>query len=175
MCIRDRNKNAAEKGAGRPKDVPQIEINKVGVLGCGLMGAGIAHVTAKAGMDVISLDRNMEEAQKAIAYSKKILDKRVSRGRMSKEDAEAFLARITPTDNYDDLKDVDLIIEAVFERPDVKADVIKKTEAVIGKDVVFATNTSTLPIGGLAKNSNCLLYTSPSPRDKRQSRMPSSA
>ena len=147
------NKNAAEKGAGRPKDVPQIEINKVGVLGCGLMGAGIAHVTAKAGMEVISLDRNMEEAQKAIAYSKKILDKRVSRGRMSKEDAEAFLARITPTDNYDDLKDVDLIIEAVFERPDVKADVIKKTEAVIGKDVVFATNTSTLPIGGLAKNS----------------------
>ena len=148
------NKNAADKGAGRPEGVPPQDIKKVGVLGCGLMGAGIAHVTAKAGMEVISLDRNMEEAQKAIAYSQKILDKKVKRGRMSKEDADAFLALITPTDDYNMLKDVDLIIEAVFERPDVKADVIKKTEAVIGKNIVFATNTSTLPIGGLAKNSS---------------------
>ena len=148
------NKNAAEKGAGRPEGVPTVDIQKVGVLGCGLMGAGIAHVTAKAGMEVISLDRNMEEAQKAIAYSQKILDKKVKRGQMTQEKADAFLARITPTDNYDLLKDVDLIIEAVFERPDVKADVIKKTEAVIGKDVIFATNTSTLPIGGLAKHSS---------------------
>ena len=148
------NKNAADKGAGRPEAIPKQDIKKVGVLGCGLMGAGIAHVTAKAGMQVISLDRNMEEAQKAIAYSQKILDKKVSRGRMSQEDADAFLALITPTDDYNMLKDVDLIIEAVFERPDVKADVIKKAEAVIGKDIVFATNTSTLPIGGLAKHSS---------------------
>ena len=148
------NKQAAEKGAQRPKGIDKVDIKKVGVLGCGLMGAGIAHVTAKAGMTVVSLDRNMEEAQKAIAYSQKILDKKVKRGRMTQEKADAFLARITPTDNYDDLKDVDLIIEAVFERPDVKADVIKKTEAVIGKDVIFASNTSTLPIGGLAKNSS---------------------
>ena len=148
------NKNAADKGAGRPEGIPKQDIKKVGVLGCGLMGAGIAHVTAKAGMEVISLDQNMEEAQKAIAYSQKILDKKVKRGRMSKEDAEAFLTLITPTDDYNMLRDVDLIIEAVFERPDVKADVIKKTEAVIGKDIVFATNTSTLPIGGLAKNSS---------------------
>ena len=147
------NKNAADKGAGRPEGVPAQDIKKVGVLGCGLMGAGIAHVTAKAGMEVISLDRNMEEAQKAIAYSQKILDKKVKRGRMTQEKADAFLARITPTDDYTLLKDVDLVIEAVFERPDVKADVIKKTEAVIGKDIVFATNTSTLPIGGLAKHS----------------------
>ena len=148
------NKGAAEKGAQRPKDVPKMDIKKVGVLGCGLMGAGIAHVTAKAGMEVISLDRSMEEAQKSIAYSQKILDKKVKRGRMTQEKAEAFLALITPTDDYNMLKDVDLIIEAVFERPDVKADVIKKTEAVIGKDIVFASNTSTLPIGGLAKNSS---------------------
>ncbi len=148
------NKQAAEKGAQRPANIPPVEIKKVGVLGAGLMGSGIAHVTAKAGMEVVSLDRNMEEAEKAVAYTKKILDKRVSRGRMTQEKADAFLARITPTDNYDDLKDVDLIIEAVFERPDVKADVIKKTEAVIGKDVVFASNTSTLPIGGLAENSS---------------------
>ena len=148
------NKNAADKGAGRPEDIPPQDIKKVGVLGCGLMGAGIAHVTAKAGMEVISLDRNMEEAQKAIAYSQKILDKKVKRGRMTREKADAFLALITPTDDYKMLKDVDLVIEAVFERPDVKADVIKKTEAVIGKNIVFATNTSTLPIGGLAKNSS---------------------
>ncbi|MGB6229415.1 MAG: 3-hydroxyacyl-CoA dehydrogenase NAD-binding domain-containing protein [Litorimonas sp.] len=147
------NKQAAEKGAGRPKDVKPIEIKKVGVLGAGLMGAGIAHVTAKAGLDVVSLDRSDEEAQKAVDYTKKILDKRVKRGRMTQEKADAFLARITPTSNYDDLKDVDLIIEAVFERPDVKADVIKKTEAVIREDVIFASNTSTLPIGGLAENS----------------------
>ncbi|GLQ20182.1 3-hydroxyacyl-CoA dehydrogenase NAD-binding domain-containing protein [Algimonas porphyrae] len=147
------NKQAAEKGAGRPDGIDKVEIRKVGVLGAGLMGSGIAHVTAKAGMEVISLDRTDEEAQKSVAYTKKILDKRVKRGRMTQEKADAFLARITPTSNYDDLKDVDLIIEAVFERPDVKADVIKKTEAVIGDDVVFASNTSTLPIGGLAKHS----------------------
>ncbi|MEP1230604.1 MAG: 3-hydroxyacyl-CoA dehydrogenase NAD-binding domain-containing protein, partial [Litorimonas sp.] len=148
------NKGAAEKGAQRPKSVPKIDIKKVGVLGAGLMGAGIAHVTAKAGMEVISLDRTLEDAQKSIAYTQKILDKKVKRGRMTQEKADAFLARITPTDDYNMLKDVDLIIEAVFERPDVKADVIKKTEAVIGKNVVFASNTSTLPIGGLAKNSS---------------------
>lgn len=147
------NKQAAEKGAGRPKNVAPVEIKVVGVLGAGLMGSGIAHVTAKAGMQVISLDRTDEEAQKSVAYTKKILDKRVSRGRMTQDKADEFLARITPTSDYNMLKDVDLIIEAVFERPDVKADVIKKTEAVIGKDVIFASNTSTLPIGGLAENS----------------------
>lgn len=147
------NKQAADKGAMRPEGVPATELKTVGVLGAGLMGSGITHVTARGGMNVIVLDRNMEEAQKAIDYSQKIVDKGVKRGKMSQEKADAFMARITPTDNYDDLKDVDLIIEAVFERPDVKADVIKKTEAVIGKDIVFASNTSTLPITGLAKNS----------------------
>ncbi|WP_438728298.1 3-hydroxyacyl-CoA dehydrogenase NAD-binding domain-containing protein [Parasphingorhabdus sp. DH2-15] len=147
------NKQAAEKGAARPQDVPASDLKKVGVLGGGLMGSGITHVTAKGGMDVIVLDRSVEDAQKAVAYSQKIVDKAVKRGKMTQEKADAFMARITPTDNYDDLKDVDLIIEAVFERPDVKADVIKKTEAVIGKDVIFASNTSTLPITGLAKHS----------------------
>jgi len=147
------NKQAAEKGAGRPKNIDPIDIKTVGVLGAGLMGSGITHVTAKGGMNVVVLDRSMEDAQKAIAYTEKILAKRVKRGKMTQDKADAFLARIKPTDSYDDLKDVDLIIEAVFERPDVKADVIKKTEAVIGKNVVFGSNTSTLPIGGLAKNS----------------------
>ncbi len=147
------NKQAAEKGAARPKDVPPVDIKTVGVIGGGLMGSGITHVTAKGGMDVIVLDRSVEDAEKAVAYSQKLMDKRVKRGKMTQEKADAFMARITPTDNYDDLKNVDLIIEAVFERPDVKADVIKKTEAVIRDDVVFASNTSTLPITGLAKHS----------------------
>lgn len=148
------NKQAAEKGAARPEGVPPSEIATVGVLGGGLMGSGIAHVAVKGGMDVIVLDRDQASADKAVDYSRKILDKRVSRGKMTKEDAEAFLAKISPTSDYNDLKDVDLIIEAVFEDPDVKADVIKKTEAVIGEDVIFASNTSTLPITGLAKHSS---------------------
>ncbi len=147
------NKQAAEKGAERPKDVPPVKIEKVGVLGAGLMGSGITHVTAKGGMQVIVLDRSPEEAQKAIDYTKKILEKNVKRGKITQDKADEFLARITPTTDYADLADVDLIIEAVFERPDIKADVIKKTEAVIRDDVVFASNTSTLPITGLAKHS----------------------
>ena len=147
------NKQALEKGSARPEGIAKTELNTVGVLGAGLMGAGITHVTAKGGMNVIVLDRDDESAQKAVDYTKKILDKRVSRGKMTQEKADEFLARIKPTSDYNDLKDVDLIIEAVFELPDIKADVIKKTEAVIGKDVIFATNTSTLPITGLAENS----------------------
>ncbi|GJL94415.1 MAG: 3-hydroxyacyl-CoA dehydrogenase [Hyphococcus sp.] len=148
------NKQAAEKGSARPANIEKQDIKTVGVLGAGLMGAGITHVSVKGGMDVIVLDRDMESAEKAVAYSKKILDKRVARGKTTQEKADAFLAKIKPTSDYNDLKDVDLIIEAVFEDPDVKADVIKKTEAVIGKDVIFASNTSTLPITGLAKNSD---------------------
>lgn len=148
------NKQAAEKGEARPKDVEKQEIKTVGVLGAGLMGSGITHVTVKGGMNVVVLDRDMESAEKAVDYSKKILDKRVSRGKMTKESAEEFLTKIKPTDKYEDLKDVDLIIEAVFEDPDIKADVIKKTEAVIKPDVIFASNTSTLPISGLARHSS---------------------
>jgi 3-hydroxyacyl-CoA dehydrogenase/enoyl-CoA hydratase/3-hydroxybutyryl-CoA epimerase len=147
------NKQAAEKGAARPKDAPPSDIKTVGVLGAGLMGAGITHVSVKGGMNVVVLDRDMDAANNAIAYSKKILDKRVSRGKLTQEAADEFLSKIKPTADYNDLKDVDLIIEAVFEDPDVKADVIKKTEAVIGEDVIFASNTSTLPITGLAKHS----------------------
>ena len=147
------NKQAAEKGEQRPKDVAPTELKKVGVLGAGMMGAGIAYVTAKGGMDVVLLDRDIEYAKKGKGYSEKIVEKGVSRGKVSKEKGEALLARIQPTTDYNDLKDVDMIIEAVFEDPDVKSDVIRKTEAVIGEDVIFASNTSTLPITGLAKNS----------------------
>ncbi|MEO1150444.1 MAG: 3-hydroxyacyl-CoA dehydrogenase NAD-binding domain-containing protein [Pseudomonadota bacterium] len=147
------NKQAAEKGEQRPDGIGQTTLKKVGVLGAGMMGAGIAYVTAKAGMEVVLLDRDQDYAEKGKGYSEKIVEKGVSRGKVTKEKGEALIARITPTTDYAHLSDVDLIIEAVFEDPDVKADVIKKTEAVIGKDVIFASNTSTLPITGLAKNS----------------------
>ena len=147
------NKQAAEKGEQRPKDVAPADIRKVGVLGAGMMGAGIAYVTAKGGAEVVLLDRDLEYAEKGKAYSQGIVEKGVSKGKVTKEKGDDLLARITPTTDYNDLKDVDLIIEAVFEDPDIKADVIRKTEAVIGEDVIFASNTSTLPITGLARHS----------------------
>jgi 3-hydroxyacyl-CoA dehydrogenase/enoyl-CoA hydratase/3-hydroxybutyryl-CoA epimerase len=147
------NKQAAEKGEQRPKSVEKTKIGKVGVLGAGMMGAGIAYVTAKGGAEVVLLDREIAFAEKGKAYSKGIVDKAVGKGRMPQAKADELLERIKPTTDYADLKSVDMIIEAVFEDPEIKADVIKKTEAVIGKDVIFASNTSTLPISGLARNS----------------------
>jgi len=147
------NKLAAEKGMARPKNIPKSIFKKVAVLGAGMMGAGIAYVSARAGLEVVLLDRDLEAAQKGKEYSKKLNDKAISRGKLSQNASEDMLSRIVPTTNYSDLSDVDLVIEAVFENPKVKADVIKATEAVIGKDVIFASNTSTIPISNLAKNS----------------------
>ena len=147
------NKQAAEKGEQRPEGVEKSKISRVGVLGAGMMGAGIAYVTAKGAAEVVLLDRDMAYAEKGKGYSVGIVEKGVARGKVTKEKGDELLARIKPTADYNDLKNVDMIIEAVFEDPDVKADVIRKTEAVIGKSVIFASNTSTLPITGLAKNS----------------------
>lgn len=147
------NKQAAEKGEQRPKGVAKSSIKSVGVLGAGMMGAGIAYVTAKGGMNVVLIDREQAIAEKGKAYSKGIVDKAVSRGKLAQAKADELLARIAPTSDYAALKDVDMIIEAVFEDPDIKAATIKKTEAVIRPDVIFASNTSTLPITGLAKHS----------------------
>jgi 3-hydroxyacyl-CoA dehydrogenase/enoyl-CoA hydratase/3-hydroxybutyryl-CoA epimerase len=146
------NKGAAEKGAARPEGVPASDLKTVGVLGAGMMGAGIAYVSAKAGLNVILLDRDLEAAEKGKGYSVKLNEKGISRGKLTKEKSEEMLGRIKPTADYNDLKDVDLIIEAVFENPQVKKDVTEKTQAVIGKDIVFASNTSTIPIKNLAKN-----------------------
>jgi len=147
------NKQAAEKGMARPEGLPDMPTKTLGMLGAGMMGAGIAYVSARAGMDVVLLDRTIADAEKGKDYSKGLVEKGIQRKKTTKEKGEALLGRIKTTDNYDDLKDCDLIIEAVFEDPKIKADVIKKTEAVISKDCFFASNTSTLPITGLAKNS----------------------
>ena len=148
------NLTEANKGKARPKDEAESSIKKVGMLGAGMMGAGIAYVSAKAGYDVVLKDVSQEGAEKGKAYSEKLVNKAVSKKRMSDEKAQALLDRIHPTDKADDLKDCDLVIEAVFEDRDLKAKVTQEAEAVMNPKGVFASNTSTLPISGLAEASS---------------------
>ncbi|MDP2619151.1 MAG: 3-hydroxyacyl-CoA dehydrogenase NAD-binding domain-containing protein [Hyphomicrobiales bacterium] len=144
---------ALNKLARRPKDVAPSALNKVGILGAGFMGAGIAYVTASAGLDVVLVDRDMEAAEKGRAHAASLLTGDVSRKRISNDDKEAALARIKASADYGDLKGCDLIVEAVFEDRDVKKAVTQAAEAVVGPACVFGSNTSTLPITSLAKNS----------------------
>lgn len=147
------SKQAAEKGARRPAEVPPTKVSKLGVLGAGMMGAGIALVAAKAGINVILIDRDTATAEKGKAYSEKVFGKLVAKGKMNQEKADAALSLITPTDDFSKLEGCDLVVEAVFEDMDIKAETTKKAEAFIPPDAVFATNTSTLPITGLSKAS----------------------
>ncbi len=144
----------ANKLARRPKDVPPQKFAKIGMLGAGMMGAGIAHAAAAAGIEVVLLDATLEGAGKGKAYSEKLLQKRVAKSQLSQDGAAAILARIKPTTDYKDFAGCEMVIEAVFEDRALKADVTKKTEAVIGKEAIFASNTSTLPITGLAEASS---------------------
>jgi 3-hydroxyacyl-CoA dehydrogenase/enoyl-CoA hydratase/3-hydroxybutyryl-CoA epimerase len=143
----------AAKGKARPKDQPKYEINKLGVLGAGMMGAGIAYVSAKAGMDVVLKDVSLEGAEKGKSYSTALLDKAIAKKRSTPEKKEALLAKITPTDNPNAVEGSDLIIEAVFENVDLKDRVTKETEAVLAEDKIYGSNTSTIPISLLAKSS----------------------
>ncbi|MDB5422975.1 MAG: fatty acid oxidation complex alpha subunit, partial [Phenylobacterium sp.] len=145
------NKGLAERGARRPEGVPRAKVARVAVLGAGMMGAGVAYVSAKAGVEVVLLDTSAEAAAQGKAYSEKILAKEVEKGRTTQAAADALLARIHPTIDYADLAGADLVIEAVFEDTAIKADVTKKAAAVIGADALFASNTSTLPITHLAE------------------------
>ena len=145
--------NAIKKGQSRPQGYVEGTVKKVGILGAGMMGAGIAYVSAKAGIDVVLLDTTIDNANKGKAYSQGLLDKAISRGRSTAEKRDALLARIQATTSYDDLKGCDLVIEAVFEDRGIKAECTQKTEAVIAADAVYASNTSTLPITGLAQAS----------------------
>ncbi|MFO1293148.1 MAG: 3-hydroxyacyl-CoA dehydrogenase NAD-binding domain-containing protein [Rubrivivax sp.] len=145
--------NAIKRGASRPAGIAPSKVGKLGILGAGMMGAGIAYVSAKAGIDVVLLDTTQEAADKGLAYSRGLLDKAVHKGASTPARRDALLARIRPTTRYDDLAGCDLVIEAVFEDRAVKAEVTRKAEAVLGADKVYASNTSTLPITGLAQAS----------------------
>lgn len=145
--------NAIKRGASRPANVAPRKVQKLGVLGCGLMGAGIAYVSAKAGIDVVMKDVSQEAADKGKDWFKGVTDKLVARNRMSQAKANDILGRMQPTGDYNDLADCDLVIEAVFEDRELKASVTQATEAVLGEDAVFSSNTSTLPITGLAEAS----------------------
>jgi 3-hydroxyacyl-CoA dehydrogenase / enoyl-CoA hydratase / 3-hydroxybutyryl-CoA epimerase len=147
------NMQALGKGGNRPEGFPTYEIKKVAVLGAGLMGAGIAYVQAKAGIETVLLDVSQESAEKGKAYSQRIVDKDVSRGKITKEKGDALLALITPSTDYSLIKGADLVVEAVFENVQLKADVTKKAEEFLGENAVFGSNTSTLPITGLAEAS----------------------
>ncbi|TIP94532.1 MAG: 3-hydroxyacyl-CoA dehydrogenase [Mesorhizobium sp.] len=141
------------KGARRPAGVPETKFKKIGVLGAGFMGAGIAYVTAKAGIPVVLLDRDMEAAAKGKAHSDSLISDQVRKGRARPEDKDRLLSLITPTADYADLAGCDLVIEAVFEDSGVKKDATEKAEAMLKPSAVFASNTSTIPITSLAKNS----------------------
>ncbi|MGH1453523.1 MAG: 3-hydroxyacyl-CoA dehydrogenase NAD-binding domain-containing protein [Paracoccaceae bacterium] len=147
------NKEALEKGANRP-EAPDQTVKKLGVMGAGMMGAGIALVSALAGIEVVLIDQKQEAADKGKSYAETYLDKGMKRGKVDAAKKEKVLGLITATTDYDTLKDADLIIEAVFEDPAIKAEVTKNVEAVIPDTCIYASNTSTLPITGLAKASS---------------------
>lgn len=142
--------NALSKGASRPQGYEKSTVRKLGLLGAGQMGAGIAFVAAKNGIEVVLKDISQEAADRGKAYSAQVCEKN---RRIDAAQGEQILARITATDDYQQLRDCDLVIEAVFEKRDVKAAVTRETEAVLGDDAVFATNTSALPITELADAS----------------------
>ena len=144
------NMNAIKSGASRPKDVPRYKPQKVGLLGAGMMGAGIAYVQASRGIATVLKDVTLEKAEHGKAYSTKITQPRVEKGRLSAQDQAVLLARITPTDKASDLQGCDLIIEAVFENRDLKARVTQEAEPRLAAGGFFASNTSTLPISGLS-------------------------
>ncbi len=147
------NKQSADKLRARPEGVEKSKVTTLGMLGAGMMGSGIALVSARAGMNVVLLDSTDEQAAKGKEYTEKFLEKRVARKKMSSDDAAAMLDRIKVTTDYNDLESCELIIEAVFEDREIKAGVTQATEAVIAESAIFASNTSTLPISGLAEAS----------------------
>ena len=143
----------ARKGKARPKDEPPYEVKKIGIIGAGMMGAGIAYVSAKAGIYVILKDINIESAERGKNYSKQLLNKAISKRRATQQKADSLLSKITTADDPKAVMGCDLIIEAVFENPDLKATVTKESEEVLGEEKIYASNTSTIPITQLAKAS----------------------
>ncbi|MHB2241470.1 3-hydroxyacyl-CoA dehydrogenase NAD-binding domain-containing protein [Pseudomonas monsensis] len=143
--------NEINAGGSRPQGYAPYKTQKVGVLGAGMMGAGIAFVSASAGIEVVLKDINLAAAEKGKAHSAALLDKKVARGQMTTEQREAVLSRISTSESDADLAGCDLIIEAVFEDRELKAKVSAAAQQVVGSAAVIASNTSTLPITGLAQ------------------------
>lgn len=146
-------KNEADKGASRPKDIPATDVKKLGILGAGFMGAGIAYVSAMAGIEVVLKDVSIEAAEKGKDYSRGLVQKGIERGKTTADKGEKLLSLIKPTADVADFKGCDLIIEAVFENRELKATVTKEAEPMLVEGGVFGSNTSTIPITGLAKAS----------------------
>ncbi len=146
--------NEIKAGASRPSGYEATQFKRVGILGAGMMGAGIAYAAATKGVEVVLFDVNQEAADKGKGYSEKLMAKRLSRGRATEEKVAQVLERITATDDVAAMQGVDLVIEAVFEDRNVKADVTKRVLEQTGDGIVFASNTSTLPITGLAQASS---------------------
>ena len=147
------NMNAIKGGQSRPKDVPKYLPKKVGILGAGMMGSGIAYAQATRGITTVLKDVSVEAAEKGKSYTSKLTQKRVDKGQMSVEKQQGILNLITPTASAADLKGCDLIIEAVFEQRELKAMVTQEAEPMLAEGGFFASNTSTLPITGLAQAS----------------------
>jgi 3-hydroxyacyl-CoA dehydrogenase/enoyl-CoA hydratase/3-hydroxybutyryl-CoA epimerase len=138
------------KGARRPADIPPSQLGRVGIIGAGFMGAGIAYVSAMAGLQIILIDRDQESADKGKAHIHKMMTDQINKGRAKVAERDVLLGRITASGEYNTLATCDLVIEAVFEDRAVKAEAIAKAQAVIGDKTIFASNTSTLPITSLA-------------------------
>lgn len=145
--------NSVNGGAARPKDIKPTKVKKVGILGAGMMGQGIAFSSATAGIEVVLKDISVEAAEKGKAYTAKLLDKQIQRGRKTEEDKTKTLGLITVTHDYADLQGCDLIIEAVFENIELKNNVTKEAEGYLAEGGVYGSNTSTLPISQLAQAS----------------------
>jgi 3-hydroxyacyl-CoA dehydrogenase/enoyl-CoA hydratase/3-hydroxybutyryl-CoA epimerase len=145
--------NRINSGASRPQQVPPGKVTKVGILGAGMMGQGIAYSSAVAGIEVVLKDVSIEAAEKGKAYTARLFDKQIERGRKTEADKAQVLARIKATDNYEDLQGCDLIIEAVFENVELKKRITREAEPFLAKDGIFGSNTSTLPITQLAQAS----------------------
>jgi 3-hydroxyacyl-CoA dehydrogenase/enoyl-CoA hydratase/3-hydroxybutyryl-CoA epimerase len=147
------DKQALEKGAVRPKDVPDQSVKKLGVLGAGMMGTGIAYVSLMAGIEVVLLDRDDDSVARGRATVEGLVADALKAKRVDEAGRDAALARLAATPDYAALAGCDLVVEAVFEDPKIKAEATAKAEAHLGPDAIFATNTSTLPVSGLAKAS----------------------
>ncbi|MCI3934144.1 3-hydroxyacyl-CoA dehydrogenase NAD-binding domain-containing protein [Streptomyces sp. AN091965] len=142
---------AVNSGANRPRGIEPRQVRKAAVLGAGMMGAGIAYSCARAGIEVVLKDVSAEAAAKGKAYSEKLCEKAVARGRTTREKADALLARITPSADAADLAGCDAVIEAVFENPELKHKVFQEVQDVVAPDALLCSNTSTLPITLLAE------------------------